>query len=95
MKISDIRYGTSDISITANVVEIEDAREVKTKFGQTLVCNAIIEDDTGQIKLTLWGNQMDKFKKGDTVIIENGYVREFGGDLFINVGRNGKLEKKE
>ena len=95
MKISDIRYGTSNISITAKIVDIEDIREVKTKFGPTTVCNATIEDETGQIKLTLWGNQIDKVKKGDVITIENGYVREFGGDLFVNVGRKGKIETKQ
>ena len=92
MKISDIHYGTNDINITAKVVEVGDAREVKTRFGQTLVCNATVEDETGQIKLTLWGKQIDNVKKGSTVVIEKGYVREFGGDIFVNVGRNGKLE---
>ena len=95
MKISDIKYGTRDISITAKVVEMGDIREVKTKFGRTTVLNAVVEDETGQIKLTLWGDQIDKVKKGDNIVVEGGYVREFNGELFVNVGRNGKLETKE
>ncbi len=95
MKISDIRYGTRDIAITAKVVEMGDIREVKTKFGPTTVLNAVIEDETGQIKMTLWGDQIDKVRKGDVISVEGGYVREFNGELFLNIGRNGKIETKE
>jgi replication factor A1 len=95
MKISDIRYGTRDIAITGKIIEVDEIREVKTKFGKTTVMNATIEDETGQIKLTLWGDQIDKIRKGNVMELEGGYVREFNGELFVNVGRNGKLEVKE
>lgn len=95
MKISDIRYGARDISLTAKVVKMGDIREVKTKYGPTTVLNATIEDDTGQIEMTLWGDQIDKVRKGDNVNIEGGYVREFNGELFVNVSRKGKLETVE
>ena len=55
--------------------------------------NALIEDETGSMKLTLWGNQIDKVKKGDKIRITGGYVKEFNGELFLNVGRNGTLER--
>jgi len=93
MKIADVRYGSRDVELVANVKELGEIREVKTKYGRTVVMNALIEDETGSMKLTLWGNQIDKVKKGDKIRIKGGYVREFNGELFLNVGRNGTLER--
>ena len=91
MKISDLKEGTGKVDIEAKVVEKENTREVNTKFGHTKVANAVIEDDSGTISLTLWGDDADKVKQGDTVKIENGFVKEWNNSLQLSVGKYGKM----
>ncbi|MBS3051481.1 MAG: DNA-binding protein [Candidatus Aenigmarchaeota archaeon] len=91
MKISELKDGTGKADIEAKVVEKEATREVNTKFGRSKVANAVIEDDSGTIALTLWGDDADKVKEGDTLKIENGFVKEWNGTLQLSVGKYGKM----
>ena len=84
----------NDISLTAKVVDVSEPRSVRTKLGyQTRVATATIEDDTGQILLTLWGRKIDEIGEGDTIEIKNGYITEFRGELQLNVPRKGEINR--
>ena len=96
MKINELRLGMSSIKLKAKVVDVTEATEVRTKFGyRTRVASATIEDDTGKISLTLWEAQIDEIGEGDTIEITDGYVKEFRGELQLNVPRKGELKKVE
>ena len=83
----------SDINLKAKVVEMSEPRDVRTKFGySTRVATATIEDDTGKIDLTLWGNQIEEIGEGDTVEVTGGYVREFRGELQLSVPKRGEIK---
>ena len=92
MKISDIRFDSRNVNIVGKVVKKEEPRTVTTRFGATVVANAMLEDETGSVILVLWGDEIDKVNEGDSVKIENGYIREFNGQLQLNVGKFGKLK---
>lgn len=80
------------VNVTANIVEVSEPREVTTRFGENhRVATAVITDDTGTIKLSLWDSHIDQVKTGDKIQIENGYVTEFRNESQLNVGRYGKL----
>jgi replication factor A1 len=92
MKIADLKEGTGKVNLEAKVVEKEETREVNTKMGgRTKVANAVLEDDSGSIQLTLWGDDTEKVKQGDTVKIENGFVKEWNNTLQLSVGKYGKM----
>lgn len=92
MKISEIQRGTNNISLTAKVVDISEKREVNTRFGKRHVADILLEDDTGQISLTLWEEKIDSVSVGDTVNIEGAFVTTFRDKIQLNIPRNGKLE---
>ncbi|MEA3378308.1 MAG: OB-fold nucleic acid binding domain-containing protein [Nanoarchaeota archaeon] len=92
VKIKELEPRQKNVDIEVEVVEMADVKEFE-KFGKPgRVCTAIAKDDTGQIKLTLWNDEIDKVKMGDKVKITNGYVSEFQGDMQLSAGRFGKLE---
>ncbi len=93
MKISELRDGLRRVDVEGKVLDISDPREVRSRYtGETFrVAEAMIEDDTGTIKLVLWNEQIDKVNVNDTVKIENGYIKSFRGEIQLNVGRYGKL----
>lgn len=94
MKIKDIKVGAMNGSITAEIIDMEEPREVLNKFGVRMkVAKANIRDDSGEINLTLWNDDTGKFKVGDKIKLENGWVTEFKGTLQVSSGKNGKIEK--
>lgn len=93
MKIKDLRNGMKRVTIEAKVMEKSDTREVTSRFKDETykVANAVIADDTGTIKLTLWNEQIDQVNVNDVVKVENGYVTSFKGEIQLNIGKYGKL----
>lgn len=79
------------IDVTAKVTEKSDTREVTSRFkDQTYkIATAIIADETGTIKLTLWNEQIDQVNINDMVKIQNGYITSFRGEIQLNIGRYG------
>jgi replication factor A1 len=94
MKIGELKSGMRNVSVTGKVESVGEPRTVNLKAGGTnTVADARISDETGSIKLSLWGDDINKIQSGDTVSIENGYINTFKGEDSINVGKFGNLKK--
>jgi len=92
MEISKLKIGQAKVDVEAEVVSIEEPKEFE-KFGNIgRVANAIIKDESGEIKLTLWNEEIDRVKVGDMVKVTNGFVKEFQGEKRLTAGKFGKLE---
>jgi replication factor A1 len=92
MKISELKAGVGNVNITAEVVNVEEPRKVLTKFGkETRVANATIRDDSGEMVLSLWGDDIDRVTTGAKVNIQNGWVSEYKGNLQLSAGKYGKI----
>ncbi|MBI2654113.1 hypothetical protein HYX02_04850 [Candidatus Woesearchaeota archaeon] len=92
MQIKDLKPKQGNVDIVVDVVDVGDVREFN-KFGKPgRVATAIAKDETGDIKLTLWNEDIDKVKAGDKIHLENGYVSEWQGEMQLTTGRLGKLE---
>jgi len=93
LKISELRNGMKRVSVEAKVMEKSDPREVVARFKDEThrVATAIIADETGKIKLTLWNEQINQVNIDDTVRVDNGYVTSFKGEIQLNVGKYGTL----
>ena len=92
-KLKSLKPKQSDVNVEGVIKEVSPAREFQ-KYGKPgRVANSIIEDDSGQMVLTLWNEDVDKFKEGDKIRVVNGYVNEWRGDLQLTAGRAGSLEK--
>ena len=94
MKISELKAEMSNVSVTGKVDSVGESRTVNLKAGGTNdVADAVISDESGSIKLSLWGEDINKVRAGDRVSIENGYINTFKGENSINIGKFGKLSK--
>jgi replication factor A1 len=56
------------------------------------VAEAVVEDETGSMYLTLWDDDIGVAGVGDTVHLRNGYIKRFKGSMRLTVGRRGTLE---
>jgi len=92
MKISDLQPKQGKVELTVDVIEKEEPRTFE-KFGKAgKVANALVKDDSGNVKLTLWNEQVDQVNVGDKLKITNGWVNEYQGELQLTSGKFGKLE---
>jgi len=93
LNIKDLRNGMKRVDVEAQVTEKGNTREVMSRFKDETykVADAVVADETGSIKLTLWNEQIDQVNVNDRIKIENGYVTSFKGEIQLNAGKYGKL----
>ncbi len=93
MKIAELRNGDKRVSVEAKVLEKGTPRQVVSRSGTETftVADAVVSDDSGKMKLTLWNEQIALVNINDTIRIENGYVTSFKGEVQLNVGKYGRM----
>ena len=95
MEIKDVKPNQGNVDLVAEVVEKEEPRSFE-KFGKVgSVCNTKLRDVTGEIKLTLWNDDIERVKVGDKVHLQNGWCSEYKGERQLSPGKFGKVEVVE
>ncbi|RME77347.1 DNA-binding protein [Candidatus Woesearchaeota archaeon] len=95
MNIAQLQPRQGQVELVARVKSKESPRTFSKEGSVGTVCKARLQDETGEITLTLWNEQVDQVKVGDTIKIVNGYVGEWQGELQLSTGKFGKLEVVE
>jgi replication factor A1 len=91
-KIGDLKVGMKKVNVKAEVLEIPESKIVYTRYGTTAcISNALIKDETGSMKMSLWNHQISMVHKGDVVDVKNGKVTWFSGERQLRLGRSGSL----
>ena len=93
MKISELNPKQGNVNVEGVIKELGEKRTFNKYGRELIVANAILDDGSGTIKLTLWNDDADRFKEGDGIKITNGYVSEFQGEKQLTSGKFGKIEK--
>jgi replication factor A1 len=91
-KVGSLRTGMFSVNVVARVAQFSEVREFTRRDGTSgRVASVLLEDETGNIRLSLWDDDVDlikDFKIGDLIAVENGYTRESLGAVGLNAGRN-------
>ena len=91
-KIGNLKVGMKKVSLKAEVLEIPESKIVYTRYGTTAcISNALIRDETGSMKMSLWNHQISMVHKGDVIDVKNGKVTWFSGERQLRLGRRGSL----
>jgi len=97
VKIRELNLDSRNFDVRVKVLEIGTERIVVTRRdgAEHRVAEALVGDETGVIKMTLWDENIDTLRdlEGSTVVIKNGYVNVFRNSLRLNIGRYGSVEK--
>lgn len=93
--VAQLKPRMKSVTITFKVVEIGEEREVSSRdSGEThRVVDAVVGDSTGTVQVPLWDDAIETMKPGDTYTLTNGYTGLFRGNLRLNIGKFGKVEK--
>ncbi len=94
MNISDLKPRCSVEKIELTVLDMEEPRGFISRSGvKGNVCSAVAMDKEGKrVGVTLWNNEIEKVSKNDRIIITNGWIKEWYGQLEISTGKFGTLE---
>lgn len=94
VQIKNILPGMRDVETVGKVQQTFDVREFQTENRSGKVGNFILGDETGTIRVVIWGNQADDIKnlnKDTLVKIKSGYIRENQGRKEIHLNDRSKL----
>jgi len=79
-KITELETGSDNISVTGRVMHISNVKKFTSKKGREgKLANMIISDDTGEIRVVLWTENIKFLKKvneGDIIKINNAEVKQ-------------------
>ncbi len=94
LQIKNIMPGMRDVETAGKVIQKGDVRAFNTGARSGKVANITIGDETGSIRVVMWGEQADnamKMKEGDVLSIVSGYVRENQGRKELHANEKSKL----
>ena len=92
MEIKEIQARQGNIDVVFTIVSKDEPRTFE-KFGKSgRVCNAKGKDDSGEITITLWNEQVDEISVGDKVHLQNGWCSEYRDERQLSTGKFGKLD---
>ena len=91
MKVKDLKARAEVDEITLEIVSKAEPREFTNDRGSGKVCSAAGKDDTGEVGITLWNEQIDQVQEGNTIKIEGGWCSEYQDNIQVSTGRKGTL----
>ena len=92
MEIKDLKPNAGNVDLVLEVVDKDEPRTFE-KFGKEgRVCNVKAKDGSGEVKMTLWNEDVDKVNAGDKIHLQNGWCSEFKGEVQISSGKFGNIE---
>ncbi len=96
LKVKNIVPGLRSLDLTAKVARIFDVREFEREGKKGKVLNLLVGDETGTARLSLWNEEVDRWKElkeGDVIRISGGWIKSDNrGQPELRVGK-GKMEK--
>jgi replication factor A1 len=95
-KINQIKENDKGISVDGAIKDKTPVGSILGKDGQSekqAFCKLF--DETGEIWMTLWNDDAEKFQNNDAVHLKNAYVVHSSRGLNLTVGYFGKIIKKD
>ena len=94
LQIKNILSGMRDVETLGKVMQVYDAREFMKGDSVSKVASMLIGDETGTIRVVMWGSQADNAANlgmSDIVKVIGGYVRDNNGRKEIHLNERSQL----
>ncbi len=95
VKISELKPDMNKVTTRVRVLETQEPKTVNTRKGPRTISEAIIGDETGRTKLTLWGNAAGSVEKGSAIEIRSAWTSVYKGQVMLNIGGRDNIVKIE
>jgi len=89
MKIDELEENTQVNNLTGTIIEVSDANETGngTPFQE-----AILEDDTGKVRIVFWDDQVAKYTVGQSIVLIKGWCKVYNSELQVTSGKFGEIK---
>lgn len=92
-QIHELRTGNTHIHLRAKVKKVSKPQIVNTQYGNQIpMAKALLTDETGEINLCLWKEQIDSVYRGDYIEVQNATVRKFRDKNQLTLGNKGAIK---
>tara|TARA_Y100000031_G_scaffold155768_1_gene207551 strand:+ start:966 stop:1973 length:1008 start_codon:yes stop_codon:yes gene_type:complete len=94
LQIKNILAGLRNVETVGKVIQTYELREFTTNDRQGKVASLVIGDETGTIRVVMWGDQADNIKnisKDMILKIIGGYVKDNNGTIELHLNDRSKL----
>ena len=97
MKVESLKPSFRNVNLIVKIIGVGSSRVFFSRRDRRehTVADVFVGDETGSVLMTLWDDQIGRFKVGDVIEIKNGYTTLYKGSLRLNVGRTGSIEKTD
>lgn len=94
VSVNELNPNSRKVNLKVKIVSVSAAREVVSRRDGSVhkVAEALVGDETGSILLTLWDDAISEVSPGSSILIKNGYVSLYKGQMRLNLGRYGVME---
>jgi replication factor A1 len=95
--VAELKPRMKNVTISFKVISKGEEREIESRNDGTShrVCDITVGDASGVVQVPLWDDVIDSIEQDATYNLTNGYTGLFRGNLRLNVGKYGKLERSE
>ncbi len=95
LQIKNILAGMRDVETVGKALRVYEIREFNSNGRQGKVGSLMIGDESGAIRVVMWGSQADNItniKENDIIRVSGAYVRENNGIKEIHVNERTKVD---
>lgn len=93
-KINELNDGLKNVDVLVRVKQIFSEKEFEKNGKKGRLCNLIVEDETGDCRLTVWSKQVEELgnlKRGELLLLKNAYTSSFREKIQLNIGFAGQI----
>ncbi|MCH8003536.1 MAG: DUF2240 family protein [Nanoarchaeota archaeon] len=94
LQIKNILVGLRSVETVGKVLQVYELREFTTNDRQGKVASLVIGDESGTIRIVMWGSQADNIKninKDMTIKVIGGYVKDNNGNIELHLNERSQV----
>ena len=95
VKIIELRPGMDNVSVKVRVLEVTEPYTIQTRRGPRTISEAIVGDETGRVRLTLWGHAAGTLEPGQAIVISGAWTTAYRGQVVLNAGIRSRIDRIE
>lgn len=97
MHISQLKAGMQNVDLLVRAMQVFSPKPFEKNGRSGKLCNLVVADSTGEIRLTVWHDDVKKLarehvQRGSVLLLRNCYVKSFNEKLQISLASNGRME---
>ena len=97
INIAALKDGMQNVDLLVRVMQIFSPKEFEKNNKRGMLCNLIVADSTGETRLTVWNDDVEKIakkgvKRGSVLLLHNCNAKEFNGRVQTSLAYKGSFE---